>query len=88
MATPESIAQMELDADWQRWAEQGWTLHQTPDGKVMAANVARHLATNRAKHLDVLIDRLEHGIFATVNLWRLSGSTRHRRMADSDNVIG
>ena len=61
---PKSIAQMALDSDWKRWAEQGWTLHQTPDGKVMAATVARHLATKRAKHLDVLITRLEQGIFS------------------------
>ena len=64
MAIAESIEQMTANSDWQRWAEQGWTLHQTPDGKVMAAHVARRLATKRAKHLDVLINRLEHGIFS------------------------
>ena len=64
MAIPQSITQMGLGVEWEPWAEKGWTLHQTPDGQVMAVNVAEHRATEKAKRLEALLSRLEKGVFS------------------------
>jgi hypothetical protein len=63
MAIAESIAPMEKDVVWKSWAAKGWTLRQTPDGQVMAVNVAEHRATEKAKRLEALISQLEKGVF-------------------------
>lgn len=64
MISLERIEQMMADLTWEPWAEQGWTLHPTPDGQVMAVNVAEHRVIERAKRLEVLVSRLERGAFS------------------------
>jgi hypothetical protein len=61
---PESMAEMEKSLEWEFWATQGWTLHQTPDGQVMAVNVVEHRATKGAKRIEALVSRLARGTFS------------------------
>ena len=63
MAIAESLAEMEKDIVWKSWAEKGWTLHLAPGERVLAVNVTEQQATNRAKHLLTLVNRLEKGRF-------------------------
>jgi hypothetical protein len=59
----ESIAEIEQNATWQLWAEKGWTLHQAPDGRVLAVNHAGRLATLSVQRFSTLLKQLRNGAF-------------------------
>lgn len=63
MITPESVAALAADSEWQPWAEKGWTLHLAPDGRVIAVNSVLGKATANVAHIETLMGQLERGAF-------------------------
>lgn len=62
----ESLEQMQADADWQPWADQGWTLHQMRAGGVQAVNLTKRMATRGVKNFEPLLRQLTAGHFTYV----------------------
>lgn len=63
MMTHEQLAAFEASLEWKPWAAQGWTLHQTVDGGVMAVNSKLGRATACVPRLTTLVRRLERDAF-------------------------